>query len=149
MSKQSSERKELIQEGEKLKALRNAASQEIAQLKAKAKSDPRLLHALAGHIDGFEVASGGELRHVRGLFPDTPIAFGGPGKTPAWLRSLREAVGLEECAVIATCNRMEVYTLSLNIDASERLLPLLSAQAGVSEPLVPRPGREEDQRAPS
>jgi seryl-tRNA synthetase len=36
----SSSRKELIQETEKLKALRNAASQEIAQLKAKAKSDP-------------------------------------------------------------------------------------------------------------
>src|SRR3954471_5257456 len=41
LSKQSSERKELILEVEKLKALRNAASQEIAQLKAKAKSDPK------------------------------------------------------------------------------------------------------------
>jgi seryl-tRNA synthetase len=36
----SSSRKEIITEGEKLKAQRNAVSQEIAQLKAKAKSDP-------------------------------------------------------------------------------------------------------------
>src|SRR4051812_47760019 len=33
-------RKELILETEKLKALRNATSQEIAQLKSKAKADP-------------------------------------------------------------------------------------------------------------
>ncbi len=33
-------RRDLIQETEKLKSVRNAASQEIAQLKAKAKSDP-------------------------------------------------------------------------------------------------------------
>lgn len=36
----SRKRKELIQETESLKAQRNAASQEIAQLKAKAKADP-------------------------------------------------------------------------------------------------------------
>ncbi|EST36404.1 type III PLP-dependent enzyme [Streptomyces roseochromogenus] len=48
---------------------------------AKANSDPRLLRALTEHVDGFEVASGGEIRHIRGLFPDAPIAFGGPGKT--------------------------------------------------------------------
>lgn len=36
----SRKRKELIQETESLKAQRNAASQEIAQLKAKSKSDP-------------------------------------------------------------------------------------------------------------
>src|SRR4051794_7070004 len=36
----SSRRKELIQETEKLKALRNSTSQEIAQLKSKAKGDP-------------------------------------------------------------------------------------------------------------
>src|SRR3954468_13343402 len=36
----SSSRKELITEGEKLKAQKNAASQEIGQLMARAKSDP-------------------------------------------------------------------------------------------------------------
>ncbi|MFJ9680539.1 type III PLP-dependent enzyme [Streptomyces sp. NPDC101194] len=52
---------------------------------AKANSDPRILQVLAGHVDGFEVASGGELSHVRGLISSAPIAFGGPGKTQAEL----------------------------------------------------------------
>ncbi|MFI5675565.1 type III PLP-dependent enzyme [Streptomyces cellulosae] len=52
---------------------------------AKANSDPALLVVLRDHLDGFEVASGGELQHVRATCPGTPIAFGGPGKTPAEL----------------------------------------------------------------
>lgn len=56
---------------------------------AKANSDPKLLDVLRDHVDGFEVASGGELRHVQATCPGTPIAFGGPGKTPA---ELQEAV---------------------------------------------------------
>lgn len=47
----------------------------------KANPDPHLLQALAEQVDGFEVASGGELRHVRALLPDAAIVFGGPGKT--------------------------------------------------------------------
>lgn len=50
---------------------------------AKANPDPRVLTALAPHVDGFEVASGGELAHVAGALPGRPLAFGGPGKTPA------------------------------------------------------------------
>ncbi|GLX49498.1 diaminopimelate decarboxylase [Streptomyces hygroscopicus subsp. hygroscopicus] len=65
---------------------------------AKANSDPRLLRALAAHVDGFEVASGGELRHVRGLFPDVPISFGGPGKTVAELSQALDA-GVERLHV--------------------------------------------------
>jgi diaminopimelate decarboxylase len=67
---------------EHVHAIRTALPKRVELLyAAKANSDPRILHALAGHIDGFEVASGGELSHVRGLVPDAPIAFGGPGKT--------------------------------------------------------------------
>jgi len=58
---------------------------------AKANSDPRLLRVLADHVDGFEVASGGELSHVRNQFPHMPIAFGGPGKTPAELAQAADA----------------------------------------------------------
>jgi diaminopimelate decarboxylase len=50
---------------------------------AKANPEPRVLAALAPHVDGFEVASGGELAHVAGVLPGRPLAFGGPGKTPA------------------------------------------------------------------
>jgi diaminopimelate decarboxylase len=48
---------------------------------AKANPDPRILRALAPHVDGVEVSSGGELAHVRATLPGTRLAFGGPGKT--------------------------------------------------------------------
>lgn len=49
----------------------------------KANPDPPVLRALASHVDGVEVASGGELAHARSVLPATRVAFGGPGKTPA------------------------------------------------------------------
>ncbi|MFD9510108.1 type III PLP-dependent enzyme [Streptomyces mirabilis] len=77
---------------EHARTIRTALPERVELLyAAKANSDPRLLQALAGHVDGFEVASGGELRHIRGLFPDAPIAFGGPGKTPAELDQALDA----------------------------------------------------------
>ncbi|NUP37108.1 MAG: type III PLP-dependent enzyme [Streptomyces sp.] len=77
---------------EHARTIRAALPQRVDLLYAtKANSDPRLLQALAEHVNGFEVASGGEIRHVRGLFPDAPIAFGGPGKTPAELTQALDA----------------------------------------------------------
>ncbi|WP_246090546.1 type III PLP-dependent enzyme [Nonomuraea deserti] len=52
----------------------------------KANPDAELLRVLAGHVDGFEVSSGGEHAHVTSLFPGMPVALGGPGKTDAELR---------------------------------------------------------------
>ncbi|MEU8132512.1 alanine racemase [Streptodolium elevatio] len=57
---------------------------------AKANPDAEVLRAVAAHVHGFEVASGGEFAHVREAVPGKPIAFGGPGKTPS---ELAEAVG--------------------------------------------------------
>ncbi|MGW7689044.1 type III PLP-dependent enzyme [Streptomyces asiaticus] len=75
---------------EHARAIRAALPERVELLyAAKANSDLELLSVLGDHVDGFEVASGGELRHIRGLFPDTPIAFGGPGKTP---RELAQAL---------------------------------------------------------
>ncbi|MFE0152008.1 type III PLP-dependent enzyme [Nonomuraea sp. NPDC059007] len=51
----------------------------------KANPDPELLRVLEPHVDGFEVSSGGEHAHVSALFPDKPLALGGPGKTDAEL----------------------------------------------------------------
>ncbi|MEW9534109.1 type III PLP-dependent enzyme [Microbispora sp. NPDC049125] len=51
----------------------------------KANPDPEILRALAPHVDGFEVSSGGEFAHVRALMPHAPLSFGGPGKTTAEL----------------------------------------------------------------
>ncbi len=58
---------------------------------AKANPDAPLLRTLRDVVDGFEVASGGELAHVRAAVPGAPIAFGGPGKTPAELTAALDA----------------------------------------------------------
>jgi diaminopimelate decarboxylase len=50
---------------------------------AKANPDPGILAALGPYVDGYEVSSGGELAHVGKAVPGRPLAFGGPGKTPA------------------------------------------------------------------
>ncbi|HEV2638208.1 MAG TPA: type III PLP-dependent enzyme [Actinocrinis sp.] len=50
---------------------------------AKANPEQKILTALAAYVDGYEVSSGGELAHVSAALPDHPLAFGGPGKTPA------------------------------------------------------------------
>ncbi|MFF5516470.1 type III PLP-dependent enzyme [Streptomyces coeruleorubidus] len=49
---------------------------------AKANPEPEILAALDSCVDGYEVASGGELAHVAKAVPGRPLAFGGPGKTP-------------------------------------------------------------------
>jgi len=47
----------------------------------KANPDPRILRTLAPHVDGFEVASGGELRHLAEVLPDTAPDVGSGAKT--------------------------------------------------------------------
>ncbi|MFI0454547.1 type III PLP-dependent enzyme [Actinomadura sp. 6N118] len=52
---------------------------------AKANPDAPILETLAPYVDGIEVASGGELEHVRRVLPNARLAFGGPGKTDSEL----------------------------------------------------------------
>ncbi len=66
-------------------AVRAALGEVELYYAVKANPDPELLRVLARHVDGFEVSSGGELAHVRELFPGMPVALGGPGKTDAEL----------------------------------------------------------------
>jgi diaminopimelate decarboxylase len=54
---------------------------------AKANPDVPILETIAPHVDGIEVASGGELEHVRRALPTARIVFGGPGKTEHELAS--------------------------------------------------------------
>ncbi|MFG1704070.1 type III PLP-dependent enzyme [Nonomuraea sp. M3C6] len=61
----------------------------------KANPDAELLRVLAGHVDGFEVSSGGEHAHVTALFPSKPVALGGPGKTDAELRLPHHRIHVE------------------------------------------------------
>ncbi|MFC8662636.1 type III PLP-dependent enzyme [Streptomyces sp. NPDC057199] len=57
---------------------------------AKANPEPEILAALGPYVDGYEVASGGELTHVAKAVPGRPLAFGGPGKTPAEITTALE-----------------------------------------------------------
>ncbi|GEM44671.1 alanine racemase [Deinococcus cellulosilyticus] len=60
---------------------------------AKANPDPQILQTLHGIVDGFEVASGGEFRHVVHHHPDAQVSFGAPSKLPADLEfALRSGV---------------------------------------------------------
>ena len=57
----------------------------------KANPDPGVLRTVARHVDGFEVSSGGEVRHAVAAVPGTRLAFGGPGKTSAELATALSA----------------------------------------------------------
>lgn len=78
---------DLAELDEHVRGVRAALGEVELYYAVKANPDPELLRVLARHVDGFEVASGGELAHVRGLFPELPVAMGGPGKTDAELTS--------------------------------------------------------------
>ena len=69
-----------------------AAMAGSAQVFYAVKANPaaEILRTLRPFVDGFEVASGGELALVRELLPDAPVAFSGPGKTDAELALTRE-----------------------------------------------------------
>jgi len=62
-----------------------------------------VLRTLARHADGFEVSSGGELAHTAAAAPGRPLAFGGPGKTPAEM-----AAALELASPAAGTSRFHV-----------------------------------------
>ncbi|WP_327087245.1 alanine racemase [Nonomuraea sp. NBC_01738] len=68
-------------------AIRDAMEGVELYYAAKANPDPELLRVLSPLVDGFEVASAGELAHVRAAVPGRPLALGGPGKTDEELRS--------------------------------------------------------------
>ncbi|MCX4756795.1 type III PLP-dependent enzyme [Kitasatospora purpeofusca] len=70
-----------------------AALPERVELYYAAKANPEapVLAALSWAVDGYEVSSGGELAHVRAAVPDAPLAFGGPGKTPAEIAAAVDA----------------------------------------------------------
>lgn len=78
---------------ERARAVRAALPAGAALLYAvKANGDARALQALTGVVDGFDVASGGELALARAA-PGGPhrIVFAGPGKTPAELAAAVDA----------------------------------------------------------
>lgn len=87
----------------------------------KANPDPNLLRVIARYVDGFEVASIGELAHIRSLFPEMPVAFGGPGKTDPELFSNVSRLHIEspsELARLLASGRQADILLRVNLAVS-------------------------------
>jgi diaminopimelate decarboxylase len=61
---------------------------------AKANPEAPILHTLAPLVDGFEAASGGELRWLYQQCPQQPLIFGGPGKLDSELAAAMDC-GIE------------------------------------------------------
>ncbi|MYY09290.1 type III PLP-dependent enzyme [Streptomyces sp. SID4919] len=89
---------------------------------AKANPEPPVLAALAPFVDGFEVASIGELTHVAGS-SDRPLAFGGPGKTPAELLA-----ALDHGAPGASASERPVHRFHVESGHELRMLAELAAR---------------------
>jgi diaminopimelate decarboxylase len=105
-----------------------AALPDAVQLYYAAKANPAapVLATVARHVDGIEVASGGELAHVRAVCPQAPIAFGGPGKTQAELEAALGAgigvlhvEGVHELRLLAA----EAQRLDTDLDVLLRVNP--------------------------
>ncbi len=61
----------------------------------KANPHPQVIAALAGLVDGLDIASGGELALLGQVAPDTHISFAGPGKRDAEIEAaIRSGVTL-------------------------------------------------------
>ncbi|MEV6975427.1 type III PLP-dependent enzyme [Kitasatospora sp. NPDC093806] len=91
-----------------------AALPERVELYYAAKANPEapVLTALRDAVDGYEVSSGGELAHVQAVVPDAPLAFGGPGKTPAEIAAAVDA-GVHRWHVES---EQELYRLAAALD---------------------------------
>ena len=62
----------------------------------KANAEAPILQTLSPWVDGFEAASGGELRWLHQHQPGRPLLFGGPGKLDS---ELALAVSLPDCSL--------------------------------------------------
>jgi diaminopimelate decarboxylase len=87
----------------------------------KANPDPGVLAVVAGHVDGFEVASAGEIEHVRRLHPAVPLVFGGPGKSDADL-AVAIAAGVHRVTVES---RFELLRWDAAARAAGTVVPVL------------------------
>jgi diaminopimelate decarboxylase len=83
----------------------------------KANGHPDVLAALAGQVDGFEVASGGELALARiaraGVGSATQIVFGGPAKTEGELEA-----AVESEATVNVESMLELRRLAVAAEAA-------------------------------
>jgi len=126
------------------RALRGTLPPESMILYAvKANGHPGVLDALADVVDGFEVASGGELALARAAArPGQPIAMGGPGKTDDELRAavaagatvnVESALELRRLAVAAQ-RAGRTARATLRVNRRDAALPGSHAMTGEPTP---------------
>ena len=66
---------------DKVATLRAALPSDVGiHYAVKANPHPAIIAAVAGLVDGLDIASGGELTKVLAAAPDKPVSFAGPGK---------------------------------------------------------------------
>ncbi|GAA3753689.1 type III PLP-dependent enzyme [Plantactinospora mayteni] len=107
----------------------------------KANPDPGILRTLAPHVDGFEAASGGELRHLAEVFPGTaPAAFGGPGKTDPEL-SAGLAAGVRRFHVESPTELRRLARLAVDRDAVADVLLRVNLPVPVGDAVLVMGGR--------
>ncbi|MEU5401564.1 type III PLP-dependent enzyme [Streptomyces sp. NPDC005963] len=102
---------------------------------AKANPEGPILAELARWTDGFEVSSGGELAHVRECVPGAPLAFGGPGKTPAEIASALR-LGTERFHVESAHDLRMLADLAARIVPDARVAVLLRFNLPVARHLL-------------
>lgn len=112
----------------------------------KANGHPDVLAALAGEVDGFEVASGGELALARiaraGVGTATQIVFGGPAKTDAELAAAVEAEATVNVESLLELRRLAVAAetagvrvkIALRINRLDATLPGTHQMTGAPTP---------------
>jgi diaminopimelate decarboxylase len=88
---------------------------------AKANPAEPILRALAGVVDGFEVASGGELAHVASAVPAARLAVGGPAKSDAELAAALRA-GVHRIHVESTHELRRVGLLAATTGTAANVL---------------------------
>lgn len=99
----------------------------------KANGDDRVLAALLNHVDGLEVASGGEL--AAAVAAGSPFTlFSGPAKTDADLRAAVAAGAVVNVESLHELRRLTVYgpaRVCLRVNRAHPALPGTHAMAGV------------------
>lgn len=88
---------------------------------AKANPAAPVLRALTDVLDGVEVASGGELAHVRSVVPAARLAFGGPAKSDAELVAALRA-NVHRIHVESTHELRRITRLAAGLDTVAHVL---------------------------
>jgi diaminopimelate decarboxylase len=129
-----------------VRAIRVALGPDVEFFHAvKANPDAGVLRTIASHVDGLEVASAGELAHVRALGAGLPIAFGGPGKTDAELKSTVDLFHVESRYELSRL-RDAVALLRVNLPVPDG--PAVLRMGGLPSPFGMDPEDAEQAEAP-